>query len=108
MHNFGFQTYFAEDLSFREQVKLMSEADIVASPSGAALTNILFAPPGTKLLVMVEPVQISVFFWTMAEAAGHEYWYTLGETVAIPTSHDADLIVPPEKVVSTLEAMLAT
>ena len=62
MHDFGFQTYFAEDLSFREQVELMSEADIIASPSGAALTNILFAPPGTKILVMVEPVRSACSF----------------------------------------------
>ncbi len=108
LHDHGFETYFTEDLSFREQVELMSEAEIIASPSGAALTNILFAPPGTKILVMVEPVQISVFFWTMAEAAGHAYWYTLGETVPVPVWHDADLIVPPDKVVRTLRAMLAT
>ena len=106
LHEFGFETHFPEDLSFREQVELMSQAEIIASPSGAALTNILFAPPGTKILVMVEPVQISVFFWTMAEAAGHEYWYTLGETVANPPWPDADLIVPPDKLSLTLQAML--
>ena len=107
VRDFSFETHLFEDLSFHEQVTLMSQAEAVASSSGAALTNILFAPPGAKVLVMVEPVQISVFFWTMSEAAGHEYWYTLGETVPHPSSppHDPDLLVPPEKIGRTLEAM---
>ena len=108
VRDFGFETHFFEDLSFREQITLMSQAETVASSSGAALTNILFAPPGAKILVMVEPVQISWFFWTMSEAIGHEYWYAVGETVPHPSSppHDADLLVPPEKVERTLEVML--
>ncbi len=107
VRDFGFETHCFEDLSFHEQITLMSQAEAVASSSGAALTNILFAPPGAKILVMVEPVQISWFFWTMSEAAGHEYWYALGETVPhLSPPHDADLLVPPEKVGRTLEAML--
>jgi hypothetical protein len=103
----GFTTYRFEELSFQEQVTLMSQAEVVASASGAALTNIMFAPPGAKVFVMVEPVQISLAFWMMAEAAGHEYWYAVGETVAgVPPPHDADFTVPPEKVARTLEAML--
>jgi hypothetical protein len=67
-----------EELSFREQVALMSQAEAIASTSGAALTNILFAPPG----------------------AGDEYWYALGETVPrLPPPYDADLLVPPQRVV---------
>jgi Glycosyltransferase 61 len=106
LHDFGFETYLFEDLSFPEQVTLMSQAEAVASSSGAALTNLLFAPPGTKVLVMVEPVQISWFFWSLSEAAGHEYWYALGETVPhLSPPHDADLRVPPEKVGRTLATM---
>jgi hypothetical protein len=106
MSDFGFETYLFEDLSFREQVVLMSQAEAVASASGAALTNILFAPPGARIFVMVEPAQISPFFWTMSEAAGHEYWYAVGETApGLPPPYDADLFVPPDKVRRTLEAM---
>jgi capsular polysaccharide biosynthesis protein len=108
MHDFGFETILPETLDFREQVELMSQAGAVASTSGAALTNILFAPPGAKILVMVEPVQISPFFWTMSEAAGHQYWYALGETIAARPHSDADLLVPPDKVARTLQAMFAS
>ena len=109
LHDFGFETYLFEDLSFREQVTLMSEAEAVASSSGSALTNILFAPPGAKIVVMVEPVQISWFFWSMSEAVGHEYWYVLGETVPhLAPPHDADLRVPPDKIGRTLDAVFGS
>jgi capsular polysaccharide biosynthesis protein len=109
LSDFGFETCLLEDLELREQVELMTQAEAIVSASGAALTNMIFAPPGAKILVMVEPVQVSPFFWTMSEAAGHQYWYALGETVAVlPPPYDADLFVPPNKVVQTLEAMFAS
>ena len=103
---FGFETYLLEELTFREQVELLSETAAVVSASGAGLTNLLFAPPGAKVLVMVDPVQISVFFWTMSEAAGHEYWYMLGETVpGVVGPYDPDVHVEPERLEHALHAM---
>jgi hypothetical protein len=106
LREWGFETYLFEDMTFQEQVSLMAQAEAVVSASGAALTNLLFAPPGAKVFVMVEPVQISVYFWSMAEALGHEYWYAVGETVpGPPPPHDQDVRFPPAKVTRTLEEM---
>lgn len=108
LRDWNFETYLLENLAFREQVELFGEAEAIVSTSGAGLTNMIFSPPGLKILVMVEPTQVSPYFWTMSEAAGHEYWYLMGETVPVPPpTYDADLLVPPEKLVRTLEAMLA-
>ena len=107
MGDFGFETFHFEHLTFRDQVELLSQAEAIASTSGAALMNILFAPPGLKLLVLVEPVEMSHVYWTMAEAAGHEYWYAMGETVLNPPpSPGIDLRVSPDKIANTLQAML--
>jgi capsular polysaccharide biosynthesis protein len=44
----GFMKVFMEDLSLREQIDLMSNAEIIAGPTGAAWTNLIFCTEGTK------------------------------------------------------------
>lgn len=46
----GFRKVFMEELSFQEQMELMLNAELVAGPTGAAWTNIIFCAPGTKCL----------------------------------------------------------
>ena len=45
---FGFEEVFMEDISFEEQVSLMHNADVIAGPTGAVWTNMIFCRPGTK------------------------------------------------------------
>ena len=35
-------------LSLHEQIKIMNEADVIAGPTGASWTNMIFCQPGTK------------------------------------------------------------
>ena len=50
---YGFEIVYCEDLSFREQVRLFKNAEFVAGPTGAAMTNILFCNPGTKFICLI-------------------------------------------------------
>ncbi|MGL4470372.1 MAG: glycosyltransferase family 61 protein [Aeromonas hydrophila] len=50
LSKFGFQSIYMEDFSFDEQVAIISKAEIIVGPTGAAWTNILFSSPGTKAL----------------------------------------------------------
>lgn len=45
LRDFGFTDYPMENLSFRQQIGLWQNAEVVAGPTGAAWTNILFASP---------------------------------------------------------------
>jgi hypothetical protein len=103
--DFGFETFIFEDLSFREQVELMGQAEAIVSTSGAGLVNLLFAPPGAKVFVMFGPAQKSWIWWSMCEAVGHVFWLAGGEAVPGLPPQDADLLVPAHKVVRTLETM---
>ena len=40
---FGFVSYTLEEMSFTDQVRLFSQAEIIVAPHGAGLTNIIFA-----------------------------------------------------------------
>ncbi len=46
----GFIKVFMENLSLREQIDLMSTTKIIAGPTGAAWTNLIFCQEGTKCL----------------------------------------------------------
>ncbi len=50
MVELGFEVVRPERLSFRDQVRLMGEAAFVAGESGAAMANLGFCPPGTRVL----------------------------------------------------------
>jgi capsular polysaccharide biosynthesis protein len=45
---FGYEPVFLEDLSFRDSVKVMMEAESVIGPHGAGWANALFCHPGTS------------------------------------------------------------
>lgn len=48
----GFEIVEPERLSFAEQVKLASTAEIIVSQAGAALGNMLFAPEGCCIIIL--------------------------------------------------------
>ena len=46
----GFQTIDLKALSIDEQINLFSSAEIIISPTGSALANIIFCDQGTKII----------------------------------------------------------
>ena len=49
----GFKSYQVSRLDFFEQIYLFENADIIISPHGAALTNIIFSKPSLKLFELI-------------------------------------------------------
>lgn len=109
LSSYGFETCYPARLPFRDQVALFSQAEVIISGTSSGLTNMLFAPEGTKILEFLEPIwaeEKGYVLWSMSEALGHEYWYLLSESVPNPQRHDrADLVVPLDKLTRTLEQM---
>jgi hypothetical protein len=64
----GFIVIEPETLSFREQVSLFSNANIVVAQGGAALANIIFMPQGAKLvfLTISSPDVLHYYFTNLA------------------------------------------
>ncbi len=50
VNGFGFESVRPELLTVSEQINLFADAEIVVSESGAALTNMMFMRPGSKVL----------------------------------------------------------
>ncbi|MHA7001774.1 glycosyltransferase 61 family protein [Aeromonas schubertii] len=71
LEKLGFDIVYMEDLSFKEQVMIMSKASMIVGASGAAWTNIIFAPQGTKALCwMADKIGEASCFSNIAHVMG--------------------------------------
>lgn len=97
LREFDFEVHQLERYSLREQAALFSEAEIVVSPSGAGLTNVVFAPPGLIVVDIFEMTRVNKPFWSLCTALGHSYWYLIGETVPSGVAIAGDIHLPVDK-----------
>lgn len=69
--HFGFVTYTLENMSFSDEVRLFSQAEIVVAPHGAGLTNIVFAQD-LSVIDLFGPFGTPCFF-VLAKILGFSY-----------------------------------
>lgn len=92
----GFTVIAPEEFSFSEQVRLFSQAELVIGATGAAMANLIFCPPGSRVhVLMAQHEDMPYWYWQrMADCIGIDLTYGLGE---ICGAHDkgfhADFIV---------------
>lgn len=53
--SYGFDVIDPASLSFREQVTLFQEADLIVGAMGSAFTNLIFCNPDTKIIALSSP-----------------------------------------------------
>lgn len=109
VRRFGFETIFAEDLSFEEQVRICSRARYIVSNHGAGLTNILFMQDGGSVLELRHEADcINNCYFTLSSALDFNYFY---QTCAAqdPTAdpHTAHLVVDVDQLEKNLKLLLA-
>jgi hypothetical protein len=72
----GFEVVYPEKLSFLQQVRLFTKAEIIAGSGGAAFSNLIFCGKGTKVLCLVsERVKDYAVFSNLAQFAGCEFMH---------------------------------
>lgn len=74
----GFEIVVPEALSLSQQMSLFAGASVIVGQSGAGLANMLFAPAGTRILVLSgNPADPGphAYFPNLARALGHELHY---------------------------------
>ncbi len=104
----GFTIIFMEDLDFLEQVRTIQHADVIAGPSGAAWTNLMFARPGSKgLCWMAEAAGDFSAYSNIAAIVGTDLRYVTFKTGAVTARqlYRADYYLDPEDVVAGLEEL---
>ena len=106
----GFQKVFMEELSLKDQILLISNAEIIAGPTGAAWTNIIFCREGTKCLCwMAEGHGEFSAFSNLAKVVGAEMYYTTFKTDAKSPMelYYQNYTVDAKKIKQSLDTLLA-
>jgi len=70
----GYLIVFAEDLSFEQQITIFANANVVISPHGSGLSNIIFCSPGTKVIELFYGEFIVPCFWLISQQLKLEYY----------------------------------
>jgi glycosyl transferase family 61 len=76
----GFIIAELENLNFTEQTGLFGEAEIVVGLHGAGLTNMVWAPPGCRVMEIMHPNHVSAMYYMLAEVLQHRYLSVPGQT----------------------------
>jgi hypothetical protein len=106
----GFTVISPETLTVEEQIRLFSDAEVIAGQAGAAIANMIFSPPGCRVLVYTAYSQHGNFgYWpNIAHALGHRLHYLFGEQVGVPMHPvHPDCVIDISKIDAALEQLLA-
>jgi len=106
---FGFVSYTLENMSYTDEVRLFSQAEIVVAPHGAGLTNIIFAKNDLIVIDLFGSYGSPCFFF-LANALGFHYGYLASDksfTMERIKSYDGIRVDVP-KLRDLVEEMLHT
>ena len=65
-------------ISIQDQITIMSQANTIVGPTGAALTNMIFAPPGLKFGCISERESGLNFNLSLSAMCEHKFSWLLG------------------------------
>ncbi|MCX6937299.1 MAG: glycosyltransferase family 61 protein [Verrucomicrobia bacterium] len=69
----GFNRVWLEELSWPEQIAACRRARVVVAAHGAGLANLVFCPPGTRVVELVNRTYFNPTFWRLASLRGLDY-----------------------------------
>ena len=107
----GFQKVTPGELSLHEQISLISNAQIIAGPTGAAWTNLIFCREGTKCLCwMAEEYGEFSAFSNLAKIVGADMYYVTFKTNAksVGELYSTNYSIDPQEIRKDLEKLLNT
>jgi Glycosyltransferase 61 len=107
--DFGFEIVEFEKLSFKEQIRIMRTTMVVAGVHGAGLTNMLFMSPGARVFELTTVVNgENYYFYTLANALGHSYYYQLCDVDQQRVIQDANLIVDISTLKTNIQSIITS
>lgn len=105
----GFEIVRLRELGFRAQAELLASAHTVVGPHGAGLANLAFCRPGTQVLELLPSPRVAPhLFYSLADAAGAQYWFLAGQPAqasGLRGDDDVDFAVDADKLAARLDEM---
>jgi hypothetical protein len=107
----GFETIVLEDLSVAEQIAAFRTAEVIVSPHGAGLTNMIFSRPGIRILEIFPQNGLHPSaFMRLATLSSIDYGYLCADGVETRLSEktpvNADIFCPVAQFEKAVAAIL--
>jgi hypothetical protein len=114
LKSFKFEVLETQDMTLADQMKAFSGVEAVVSIHGAGLTNLLFAPPKTRVIEFMSPhpAYTNTCYYSLASAVGHRYGVIFGQHPGRVKGGEEirrwreDLVVRPDELEETLSMLL--
>lgn len=78
LSRYGFESVEPGGIPFSSQAELFQSADIIVAPHGAALANLMFCRPGTRILEFFPADYINDCYLRISKAMDLDYHYLFG------------------------------
>lgn len=78
--DFSIETINVSGMSIAHQARIFMNAKLIVAPTGAALANMIFAPPGCRIIVMAASYHGATYdyFNQIAHILGHQLQFVIG------------------------------
>ena len=102
-NNFKIINY--ENLTFRDQIKISNNAQIIGGVHGAGLTNMIFLNKNSSVIeIRAEGDSLNNCFFSLASDMEHDYYYFLG-SADDDNYYESNLHIDPKKFENFLESI---
>lgn len=105
----GFQKVFMEELTLKDQIQIVLNAEVIAGPTGAAWTNLIFCHEGTKCLCwMADNYRNFSAYSNLARIVGADLRYIIHRSQAKSTEelYTLDYHIDPHEIEKGLDVLL--
>ena len=103
----GYVTIHPEQLSLREQMLAFASAGMVVGNMGAALSNLVFSPPGVRVFVLATEGMMDDFFYDIVCHKQGAYWSLHGRAEQPELGMQSDFTLDPARFAALLDAFEA-
>lgn len=106
LNKHGFKAINLESLSVEKQMQIFSSAEVVISPHGAGLTNLVFCDAKTKVIEFFSPTYVEKCYWEISSHGLLDYYYLIGKENIPKRNKDPrkdDIIVDTDALKRLLE-----
>ena len=86
LRDLGYEVVVAETLDLADQIKLFSSAGGIVGLHGAGLANMIWAPPGCRIVELFPPGVFNDCYGRLALTCGHSYRYEVLEPTGLESS----------------------
>jgi capsular polysaccharide biosynthesis protein len=84
----GFEVVFSEEITFKEQINLFCNAEVIVAPHGAGLSNLVFCQKKTRILELFSPNYVNVCYYALSNMMELDYYYLIGDGKRPPEFYD--------------------